>query len=513
MTPFAVFALLYMAAVCLELAEKWTYPLFTLVTFLLAIGILSTRVTRFTFLIFLAVTTSHFLLVQFPDVANHVNIALYCNLFMMVGIVFSLIRIRDYPTDNEYFAMIRPLLQISTILVYFLAGFSKLNRGFVDPDVSCVKMMVTNLHAVPTTVIRGIPVGLILMVGVVAVVYRLLSRRWERRMLVAVAGTLGLALMAGVVFLVLVPIPELVSTATTLAVVTMVIVVISWELIGGLLLAVPGFQLPVLAFSWSMHASLALIGFVDFGALALALLFTFIPPRYLDLMQNRVRLPILGHSMHRAHVYFALNVFCGIVSGFHQRLVAGIIFNVAALVLIWPLLSALASPLPRPAWVGVRISGQPTPRWMLVFPCVLLLYGLTSYLGLRTAGNFTMFSNLRTEGPVSNHFLLSRNPLKLWDYQEDVVSFVEINDKKARIGYQYQPLKGNQLPVVEFRKLIYQWTKAGWTVPMTFTYHGRLHSTRDIVNDPAWRTPARDWEMVLMDFRVIQTDGPNQCRW
>ena len=513
MTPFTVFALLYMAALCLELAEKWTYPLFTLVTFLLAIGILSTGVTRITFLIFLAVTTSHFLLVQFPDVANHVNVALYCNLFMMVGIVVSLIRIRDYPTDNEYFAMIRPLLQITTILVYFLAGFSKLNSGFVDPGVSCVKMMVANLYAVPTTVIRGIPVGLLLIVGVAAVVYRLLSRRWQRRMLVPVAAGFGLTLIAAVILLVLAPMPELVSTATTLAVMTMVIVVISWELIGGLSLAFPRFQLPLLVFSWGMHASLALIGFVDFGALALALLFTFIPQPYLDLMQNRVRVPILGRSMHRAHLYFALNVFCGIVSGLHQRLVAGIIFNVAALVLIWPLLSALASPPPRPPWVGVPISIRTTPTWMFVFPCILLLYGLTSYLGLRTAGNFTMFSNLRTEGPVSNHFLLSRNPLKLWNYQEDVVSFLEINDKKAKIGYQYQPLKGNQLPVVEFRKLIYQWTKAGWTVPMTFAYRGTLHSTRDIVNEPAWRTPARDWEMVLLDFRVIQTDEPNQCRW
>jgi hypothetical protein len=103
--------------------------------------------------------------------------------------------------------------------------------------------------------------------------------------------------------------------------------------------------------------------------------------------------------------------------------------------------------------------------------------------------------------------------LKLWRYQEDIVSFIDIDDRKARIGYQYQPLQGNSLPAVEFRKLIYQWTNAGVRLPLRFRYQGLLHSTEDIIHDPDWATPARDWEMVLMDFRVIQPDGPNQCRW
>lgn len=89
MTPFATFAALYMTALFLELAEKWTYPLFTFATLLLLIIIIVTRITRVTFLIFLALTTSHFLLVQFPDVANHVNIAIYCNVVMIVGIVYD----------------------------------------------------------------------------------------------------------------------------------------------------------------------------------------------------------------------------------------------------------------------------------------------------------------------------------------------------------------------------------------------------------------------------------------
>ena len=512
MTPFATFALLYMTALFLELGEKWTYPLFTLATLLLIILIAWAGISRITFLIFLAITTSHFLLVQFPDVANHVNIAIYCNLLMMVGIVYSLVRIRVFPTDDDYFEMTRPLLQVTAILVYVLAGFHKLNVDFFDPAVSCVGDMVTSLSRMATSDLAGVPVGLILLAGIVTVVYRLLSGAGVRPNLPAAGvGVIGLIMIGAL--LVLKSRPEVSALAGAPVILAMAVIVIAWELIGGPLLAVPRLQAPLLAFSWTMHSTLALIGFVDFGSLALALLFTFVPRAYLDLLNTRLRVPASGLVLYRAHLYFAITILAAIASGLHRRLVSGLLFGLAALVFIWPLLSALAGGPGRPAWPGVPLSTRRTPRWLFVFPAALFLHGITSYVGLRTAGNFSMFSNLRTEGPVSNHFLLGSNPLKLWSYQEDVVRFTRIDDRRAKIGYQYQPLQGNQLPAVEFRKLIYAWTRAGATIPMTFEYRGRIHSTEDIVNDPAWRTDARDWEMVLMDFRSIQPGGPNRCRW
>ena len=65
-------------------------------------------------------------------------------------------------------------------------------------------------------------------------------------------------------------------------------------------------------------------------------------------------------------------------------------------------------------------------------------------------------------------------------------------------------LEGQLLPVVEFRKLIRQWARTDRTVPMTFEYRGRVHSTADIAGDPAWRSTRPDWSMRLMDFRVVQ---------
>jgi hypothetical protein len=447
--------------------------------------------------------------VQFPDVANHVNVAIYCNLVMMIGIIYSLVRIRRFPTGDDYFVMMRPLLQTAAILVYFLAGFHKLNFDFVDPGVSCAADMLHSLSRMARSEILGVPTALILLAGILLVSYRLLSASRLRSYLPVVVGIGAIALLAFVALQVSEAL-EIPLAAYTWVSLMMVAVVIAWELIGGPLLAIPRSQAPLVAFSWAMHSTLALIGFVDFGALALALLFTFVPGPYLNLLNSHLRVPVLRRSIHRAHLYFTINVLGGIL---HHRLGTGIIFLVSNLVFIWPLLAALVAGPSRPAWVGVSLSSRMTPKWMFIFPVLLFLHGITSYLGLRTAGNFSMFSNLRTEGSRSNHFLLGSNPLKLWNYQEDVVRFIEIDDQQARIGYQYKPLQGNQLPVVEFRKLIYAWTKASVTVPMTVEYRGRIYSTEDIVNHPQWRTDARDWEMVLMDFRVIQPDGPNRCRW
>ncbi|MEL6263994.1 MAG: hypothetical protein AAFR12_23410 [Cyanobacteria bacterium J06626_6] len=44
-------------------------------------------------------------------------------------------------------------------------------------------------------------------------------------------------------------------------------------------------------------------------------------------------------------------------------------------------------------------------------------------------------------------------------------------------------------------------------------HNGVEYASADIVNDPTWKTPNRTWETYLMDFRIIQPDGANQCRW
>jgi hypothetical protein len=514
-TRFATFATLYLMALYLEPAERWLYPVFTGVLLALMLTVLVAGLTRWTLPIVLVPATLHPLLTQFPDVANHVNVEIACSVTLLVAIGYSIARRDRFPTDDDCFELVRPVLQVTMVALYVMAGFAKLNTDFLNPTVSCVGDMMHDLRSVAgiRVPLLHLPAGPFLIAGIGLVAAALVTARGTGRAVrpVTRASIFGLIVAPGILTLGLTPAAP--ARAATLAVLAMSCIVILWELVGGMLLTLPRFQGPLLAFCWMMHATLSFIGFVHFGALAFAMLFTFLPPQYMDLMTRQVRVPLINRAAPRGSVCFAVAVLAGIVSGLNERLPAAILFNLATLVMLWPVLRSLAAQAPLPTWPGIPIGNRLTPVGFYALPVLLLLHGLTGYVGLRTGGNFTMFSNLRTEGPRSNHLVLGSNPIKIWGYQEDVVRFTALEKRLSPPGYEGQSLVGQELPAVEFRKWIYRWAEAGAVVPMSFVYRGELHSTPDIVTDPVWHTPERSWAMRLMDFRVIQPEGPNRCRW
>ena len=514
-TRFATFATLYLMALYLEPAERWLHPTFTGVLLALMLTVIAVGLTRWTLPLVLVPATIQPLLTQFPDVANHVNVEIACSVMLLVAIGYSIAHRDRFPTDDDCFELVRPVLQITMVALYVMAGFAKLNTDFLNPAVSCVGDMMHDLRSVAAirVPLLHLPAGPFLIAGVGLVAAALVTTRGTGRAVrpMTRAGTFGLIVTPGILTLGLAPVA--LARAAALAILAMACIVILWEFVGGMLLTVPRFQGPLLAFCWMMHATLSFIGFVHFGALAFAMLFTFLPAQYMDLMTRDVRLALVNRTAPRVCVCFAIAALAGVVSGLNERLPAAILFNLATLVMLWPVLRSLAAQAPRPAWPGTPIGNRLTPAWFYALPVGLVLHGLTGYVGLRTAGNFTMFSNLRTEGPESNHLLLSSNPLKLWDYQEDVVRFTAFDKRLSPPSYEGRSLEGQQLPVVEFRKWIYGWTEAGAVVPMSFAYRGEAYSTPNIVTDPVWRTPERSWAMRLMDFRIIQPEGPNRCRW
>src|SRR3712207_1532286 len=118
-----MFAVLYMTAFLVDMAQGWQDQIFTLACVVVLTSIILMRITRIKFLVFLILSTAFFLIVRFPDVPNHVNVMLYCNIVMIVAIVYSFTRYRGSATDDDYFEMVRPVLRASLILVYCLAGF------------------------------------------------------------------------------------------------------------------------------------------------------------------------------------------------------------------------------------------------------------------------------------------------------------------------------------------------------------------------------------------------------
>ncbi|MGN7780022.1 hypothetical protein ACTJJE_10950 [Mycolicibacterium sp. 22603] len=504
----------------LEFSERWPTPWFT-GAFLIATTIaVATGMTRIAFLGLLVAATGYVAFFQFPEVANHVNLMLCLNIAMIGLLSVSLLR-RRYSADDDY-ALIAPVLRISLMLTYALAGFHKLNSDYFDTASSCAAGILTSVIRALQTDLFGIPVVVPIALGAAYLGYRLARRgrfgvAGNRlfTMVTAAVGLAGLTAVAVVVFY-----AHLGPLLTAIGLIA-AIAVLGWELGGGLLLAVPRLQACIVAFALTMHAALALIGFVDFGSMAAALLFAFLPASYRQvLIDGFIRLG--GHSLSRVCAYVGMSIAIALVSGLnahlesvaHWTLISGIVFDAAVLIVIWPILAAVSSPSQRPEWGGVRIIDARTPVLLYLVPAVLIAIALTPYLGLRTAGNFSMFSNLRTEGERSNHLLLGGNPLKIWGYQEDIVWIIDIDDRYGDVIHHYDAgARGYALPVVEFRKWIHDWDQAGYRVPLTYGYRGIRYTTDDIVTDPMWRTPNRTLPMVLLDFRVIQPGEPNYCRW
>ena len=541
MNPFSIFVILYATASFLEIIEQWQDITLSWIATVVVILLVFTRITRLKFLIFLLLTTGYYLIFQFPDVPNHVNLTIYLNIALIVGGIYSYFVISDRSEglslcdrdiseqNNRYFEMMLPILRSSLIILYFWAGFHKLNRDFFNPQVSCSKVFFLAIVRAIKANFFGLPLFFLLIVIALACCWYLCSKK------ITILGknkSLRLGLLATIIPLAWGISISLEAHANLLASLVPsiaffnAIVVVTWELLGGLLLFVPKLQLPILLFSLMMHSTFALIAFISFGTLAFALLFTFIPQRYYQLLIDNLYFNIGKFKINRVYLYFMLNILSELIGGIHYRIheipnfviIIYFLFYSSLIIFIYPLISVIFLPISkRPIWTGVSIFNSKMPKFMFFFPVFLVIFGFSSHLGLATTGTFSMFSNLKTEGATSNHLLLSKNPLKIFNYQEDIVkihvAFTKENNQKSDIYFHRLPLKGHSLPVVEFKKLIHGWTKENKKVSMMFEYQGKKYPTLDIINDPTWKTPQQNWEMKLMDFRIISPAEQNECRW
>ncbi len=463
-TPYSIFVVFYITAIFLEIVKE-QQPIFVGEFFLVSAFLIFTPINRIKFLFFLVVSTLHLLTFRFPDVANHVNLIVFCNLLMISAMIYSFLS-KKFNADENFFKIIQPSLRVTLVITYFLAGFHKLNKDYFNPEVGCHSTILNEL--------------------------------------IAGFGLSNITLAESFLF--------------SIAILTLI-----WEVLGAFFLVIPKLQWPIIVLAYLIHSVLALVNFVDFSALSFALLLTFIPPSYYKILDEHSSIRIFNLNCDRTHLYFTLNAAGGILYSIYLntvhfvtiRLIYGLIFNLAFIIFIWPILSVVLRPSIRPPWTGVAVFSKITPSFMYLFYTFLLFFGINPYLGLRTAGTFSMFSNLRTEGEFSNHILLRQNPIKIWTYQEDVIKLIKIDNTLAKTSLGQEKLQGYELPIVEFRKLIYLWTKAGHKVPITFEYQGRRYSSEDITQAPNWKTHTRSWAMKLMDFRIIQPygSGPNRCRW
>lgn len=484
--------------------------------------------SRLSFLALLGASTLYFVLNELPDTENHTNLLVFTNLSMMLCLLYSYALQR--PDGSEaFYEVAQPVARLSIIAALAVAGFHKFNYDFINPSVSCVRDFASGIAFVATGDFLGIGVPPLAFLGLMAVTVGLFLWRqrpnlcWPRIDWAGVTTPVA-AILLGMIVLSAVSGEARSYQPYDLFVFFLAVAVLVWQLIEAPLLLAPRFQWVALCFSMLIHAQLAFLRIVDFQAIAIALLITFVPRDIWQVWSRRSLASFGKIRIHRARLYFLLNLIGALlIMAELYRMIDiprphtawGLLFIAGLLVMLWPIISDLFSPERSWRWEGVPVLEGATPRWLYVMPVCLLLFGLTSYFGLRTAGNLSMYSNLRTEAGRNNHLVLGRNQLKWASYQDDVVRIVYIGRPGMTVYLDRGGrLDGNLLPLVEFRKLLLKWRKRGWVVPMRVEYKGVLTESDNIAKHPDWQVDDWDWEMRLMDFRVIQSSaGPNTCRW
>lgn len=399
-----------------------------------------------------------------PEIPNHALLAFFVDLALLLALLRGCARARGKAPDrSQVYLDFAPAARLALVTMYFWAAFHKLNRSYFDPAVSCAAAMSDALAAHFPMLPQGSLVHHAAIVGSilteVAIPVMLCVRRWR---------------MAGII-------------------------------LGAL-----------------FHMGLALSPYpstrvYNFSALLFALYFLFAPdPLGRDLLTawrgSALRAALSDRPGFREALRWSglgglLLLLCAAVygpkdPGWRRVLVEGpnlvwIAYGVTTFALFLAVRRRPVVPLPS---LRRLLGVQPL---LAVVPALVFLNGLSPYVGLKTELSFAMYSNLRTEGGATNHFLIGR-PLSLFGFQQDLVTLVRSDAPKL----QSYADNDYRLTWFEFRDFVSRRKK------IQVTYRRAGEEERSIEragDDPRLAEPWPTWQRKLLVFRPVRVEDPVYC--
>ncbi|MEJ1239186.1 HTTM domain-containing protein [Chryseolinea sp. T2] len=317
--------------------------------------------------------------IAFPEHPNHIVFSWVLNACILTSFVIVAIRNKgDFNSDfaSQWFAAFVPWARVMVCILYWFTFFHKVNVSFLNPECSCG----ARLHLDITERIPFLPTAL-----------------WAQYL--AMYGTLIIELA--------IPFVLLINRTRLLAI------------LGGLL----------------FHGILALhghIGIFSFSATIFALYTTFFssalaadlkPPEWMTKIWRLIlALFLLGVLLWTLRgLVPALRLDDALRHITKLGFLGFYMYLLLCLVLFGQ--SALKFRKSEQAMEG-QLSAYPV---LAIFPIIASVNGLGPYFGLRTESSYSMFSNLHTEGGVSNHLLMPSN-MQITNWQKDLVEIVDTND-------------------------------------------------------------------------------------
>jgi hypothetical protein len=392
-----------------------------------------------------------------PTVSNHVMLTALVLAVFSAWFFPALLR-APRPDGSVVYARLAPLMRCCALLMYGFAGFAKLNRGFLDRELSCGVAMYGRLSALA----------------------HLPRAPWALD--AAIWGT------------------------------------IVAELTLPLLLFFRATRLWGLLFGIGFHTALAVPGHVPFSSYGLMILSTFLPEGLGEcLRRSREERPWVGRWASRigrvtgspwafplAALAWLLTIPAS-TSGWIPRYVRE--FDEALLLPFGAYLAALLAllgwalaRLPRPIVSGRLGPARPD---LVLGAALIILNGLQPYLGLKTTGSFTMYSNLQTEGTRWNHLVVPR-AFKRFTVQNDLVRVIDASSARLKDTAR----EGSSWVFFQFHRYASRHPE----VSVSYERSGRRVDVPRAGDDPLLGRGPNPLLGKLLGFRDVDPPGHATCR-
>ena len=396
---------------------------------------------------------------RMPVSSNNQTISFFMDAAILIAVSAQAWRNRGTTLDREIpYEQLRVVARALLATMYFFGIFHKINTGFLEPLGSCATALYQPLAR---------PFGLD-------------------------ENVVGMYL----------------AIIATFVVEGIAIVCLYWRRFFwvGLVVSLPfHFVIPISGFSWYM----------DFSSLVFALYMLSVPREVASGLYST------GVSLVRRAVQFragvagllALAAAWGIAGTiviaqayfFFPGRSLGLIWH-SAWLLVWTLFGGIAMLLIIRAALLQQPYKVPVERklqspWVYGVPAVLFLTCLSPYVGLKTESSIAMFSNLHTEGGVSNHLLFAKPPY-LFENQANVGRITDSNDPALK-----KRAEGANFGLVEHDiALRLTGNPDTW---ISYTMNGR-HYERVTAETFTGHRPNL-LERKLLDFKPVDWGRPKVC--
>jgi hypothetical protein len=275
------------------------------------------------------------------------------------------------------------------------------------------------------------------------------------------------------------------------------------------------------------HLCLGIMGYARFSMISFALLVLFLPESSASIKKlavlferNAPAQAMLSWSRKYKWLIVGLIVSAGIVlanTAGDARSLAGRLGDVFVQGSLFFFLAQSAVLIAATVSVFIRyrfakapaLGFVPAARPGLLVAALMVFSGIAPYLGLHTLNTFAMYSNVRTEGGSSNHFVVPAG-LQIFSYQRDLVDIVETNIASLRGVVRRDMLLPYQQLRVEIAKEIKKGRKG---IHVVFLRHGETISTTHAEDHPQLGEPLNAVAYKFLNFRAIEKSGGRVCTY